>query len=74
MSSWYVSYRRGCATVRSIARGRDEAITIACGMLGRGINVEEIGPLLGTRDGDVINAVQIRKLAEMRAHDLVDSA
>jgi hypothetical protein len=52
---------------------REEAISVACGMLGRGINVEEIGPLQGMRDGNVIDAVEIRKLQTMRAHDLVDS-
>lgn len=73
MSSWYVAYRGGCATVMSIARSRDEAISMACGMLGRGINVQEIGPLQGMRDGNVIHAVEIRKLRTTRAHDLVDS-
>jgi hypothetical protein len=61
------------ATVMSIARSRDEAISIACGMLGRGINVKEIGPLKGMRDGNVIDAVEIRKLHTMRAHELVGS-
>jgi hypothetical protein len=73
MSSWYVPYWGGCATVMSIARSRDEAISIACGMLGRGINVKEIGPLKGMRDGNVIDAVEIRKLHTMRAHELVGS-
>ena len=73
MSSWYVSYWGGCATVMSIARSRDEAIGIACEMLGRGINVKEIGPLQGMRDGNVIDAIEIRKLQTMRAHDRVDS-
>ncbi len=73
MSSWYVSYRGGCATVMSIARSRDEAVSIACGMLGRGINVEEIGPLQGMRDGNVIDAVEIRKLHTMRVHERVSS-
>ena len=74
MSSWYVSYQGGCATVMSIARNRDEAISMACGMLDRGINVEEIGPLRGERDGNVIDAVEIRKLQTMRVHDLVGSS
>jgi hypothetical protein len=73
MSSWYVSYWGGCATVMSVARSRDEAIRMACGMLGRGLDVKEIGPLDGMRDGNVINAVEIRKLQKMRAHDRVDS-
>ena len=43
MSSWYVSYQGGCATVMSIARSRDEAISIACGMLGRASMLRKSG-------------------------------
>ena len=73
MSSWYVSYWGGCATVMSIARSRHEAISMACGMLDRGLNVKEIGPLHGMRDGNVIDAIEIRKLQTTLAHDRVDS-
>ena len=67
MSGWYVSYRAGAATVMSVAKSRDEAISAACGLLDRKINVQEIGPLLGMRDpGDIIDAVAIRKLNAMR--------
>ena len=69
MSSWYVSYRAGAATVMSLAKSRDEAISIACGLLDQKINVQEIGPLLGMRDpGDIIDSVEIRKLHAMRIH------
>lgn len=37
-------------------------------------NVEEIGPLRGERDGNVIDALEIRKLQAMRVHDLVGSS
>jgi hypothetical protein len=57
----------------SIARSRDEAISMSCGMLGRCLDVREIGPLHGMRDGNVIDAIEIRKLQTMRAHDRVDS-
>ena len=58
MSGWYVSYRAGSATVMSLAKSRDEAISTACGLLDRKINVQEIGPLLGMRDpGDIIDSV-----------------
>lgn len=73
MSSWYVSYRGGCATVMSIARSRDEAISIACEMLDRGINVEGVGPLQGMLDGNVIDAVAIRKLHVTRVPELMGS-
>ena len=67
MSGWYVSYRAGAATVMSVAKSRDEAISAACGLLDRKIDVQEIGPLLGMRDpGDVIDSVEIRKLHAMR--------
>src|SRR5271165_3338797 len=67
MSGWYVSYRAGDATVMSLAKSRDEAISAACGLLDRKIDVQEIGPLLGMRDpGDIIDSVEIRKLHAMR--------
>jgi len=67
MSGWYVSYRAGGATVMSLAKSRDEAISAACGLLDRKINVQEIGRLLGMRDPDeIIDSVEIRKLHAMR--------
>ena len=69
MSGWYVSYRAGAGTVMSLAKSRDEAISIARGLLDRKIDVQEIGPLLGMRDpGDFIDSVEIRKLHAMRIH------
>ena len=63
MSSWYVSYRAGAGTVMSLAKSRDEAISAACDLLDRKINVQEIRSLLGMRDpGDIIDSVEIRKL------------
>ena len=67
MSGWYVSYRAGATTVMTLGKSRDEAISIACGLLDQKINVQEIGPLLGMGDpGDVIDSVEIRKLHAMR--------
>ena len=69
MSGWYVSYRAGAGTVMSLAKSRDEAISIARGLLDRKIDVQEIGPLLGMRDpGDIIDSVEIRKLHAMRTY------
>ena len=51
----------------SLAKSKDEAISTACDLLDRKINVQEIGPLLGMHDpGDIINSVEIRKLHAMR--------
>ena len=69
MSGWYVSYRAGSGTVMSLAKSRDEAISIALGLLDRKIDVQEIGLLLGMRDpGDIIDSAEIRKLHAMRIH------
>jgi hypothetical protein len=69
MSKWYVSYRAGAGTVMTLAKSRDEAISIARGLLDRKIDVQEIGPLLGMRDpGDIIDSSEIRKLHAMRIH------
>ena len=74
MSSWYVSYRAGASTVMSIAKSKDEAISTACGMLDRKINVQEIGPLRGMRDSsDIVDSVEIRKLHAMRVNAVLSS-
>jgi hypothetical protein len=73
MSSWYVAYRGGSATVWSIAGSRDEAISIACGMSGRGIDVQEIGPLCETPEGKIIESGEIRATDTMRVHDPLGS-
>jgi hypothetical protein len=64
-----VSYRAGAATVMILAKSRDEAISAACGMLDRKIDVQEIGPLPGIRHpGDIIDSVEIHRLHAMRIH------
>ena len=69
MNGWYVAYRAGAATVMSLAKSRDEAISVACDLLDRKINVQEIGRLLGMRDsGDIIDSMEIRKLHAMRIY------
>jgi len=51
----------------TLGKSRDEAISIACGLLDQKINVQEIGPLPGLRDpGYVIDSIEIRKLHAMR--------
>jgi hypothetical protein len=67
MSSWYVSYRAGAATVMSLAKSRDEAISAACSLLDQKIDVQEIGSFRGMRDrDDIIDSVEIRKMHAMR--------
>ena len=67
MSSWYVSYRAGAATVMSLAKSRDEAISIPCSLLDQKIDVQEIGSFRGMRDrDDIIDSVEIRKMHAMR--------
>lgn len=67
MPGWCVSYLAGAVTVMSLAKSREEAISAACVLLDRKINVQEIGPLLGMREpGDIIGSVEIRKLHTMR--------
>jgi hypothetical protein len=53
----------------SLAKSRDEAISIACNLLDQNIDVQEIGSLRGMRDpDDIIDSVEIRKLHAMRIH------
>jgi hypothetical protein len=66
MSGWYVAYWSGSATVWSMARGRDEAISMMCGMLGRGVDVQEIGPLREMPDGEIIDSGEIRTIHPMQ--------
>jgi CheY-like chemotaxis protein len=69
MPGWYVSYLAGAVTVMSLAKSRQEAVSAACDLLDRKINVQEIGPLLGMRDpGDIIGSVEIRRLHGTRIH------
>jgi hypothetical protein len=73
MSSWYVSYRAENSTVMSIAGSKDEAIGMACGMLDRGLDVEEAGPLIEMPDAQVIDASDIRRIHAARVYELLDS-
>ena len=65
MSGWYVAYRSGSATVWSMVRSRDEAISMVCGMLGRGVDIEEIGPLREVPDGEILDSGEVRPIHTM---------
>jgi hypothetical protein len=49
-----------------MARSRAEAITMMHGMLGRGIDVEEIGPLREMPGGEIIDSGEIRTVHDAR--------
>jgi hypothetical protein len=63
---WYVSYRKANGTGMKIAANRHEAIEAACVMLGKGVDVQAVGPMIALPDGAVIDAAEIRKLNNMR--------
>jgi hypothetical protein len=42
-------------------------------MSGRGIDVEEIGPLYDTSDGEIIDSGEIHAMDTIRVHDPVGS-
>jgi hypothetical protein len=46
---------------------------MAGGMLGRGLDVQEIGPLIEMPDGQIIDAAEIWKIHAARAQQLVGS-
>jgi hypothetical protein len=69
MGSWYVAYRNGGSTVMHVYGGRDDAVAAARGLLERGRDVTEVGPMAGDlADGARLDGDNIRRLCErMRA-------
>ena len=67
MSSWYVSYRAANATAMALAADREHAVDVACAMLGRGIDVRSVGPLVEAPEGNVLDAAAIREIGRMRS-------
>ena len=65
--AWYVSYRTGGTTVMHIIRNRELAIDAACRFFDRGYHDSlEVGPMLGAREGSVLNQGDIRRIQETR--------
>jgi hypothetical protein len=63
MNKWYVSCAEtSTKTFMRIAESREAAIQLACEMLQRGLNIQEVGPMLGDLQGSVITSEEIRKL------------
>jgi len=62
--AWYVSYRTGGTTV---LRNRELAIDAACRFFDRGYHdALQVGPMLGSRDGEVWDQEDIRRIQEGR--------
>ena len=60
----YVSYRTGGTTV---LRNRELAIDAACRFFDRGYHdALQVGPMLGSRDGEVLDQEDIRRIQEGR--------
>jgi hypothetical protein len=66
-TAWYVSYRTGGATVMHILGGRELAIEAACRFFAGGHHdALEVGPMLGSREGNVLDQGDIRRILETR--------
>ena len=62
--AWYLSYRTGGTTV---LRNRELAIDAACRFFDRGYHdALQVGPMLGSRDGEVLDQEDIRRIQEGR--------
>ena len=67
-TAWCVSYRTGSVTVMHILRSRELAIEAACRFFDRGYHdALEVGPMLGFRQGNVLDEGGIRQIQEGRA-------
>jgi hypothetical protein len=65
--AWYVSYRTGGTTVMHILPSRELAIDAACQFFDRGYHdALQLGPMLGSRDGEVLDREHIRQIQEGR--------
>src|SRR6516162_2154355 len=65
--AWYVSYRTGGTTVMHILPSRELAIDAACRFFDRGCHdALEVGPMLGSREGNVLGHGDIRRIQEAR--------
>jgi hypothetical protein len=65
--AWYVSYRIGSNTVMHILKSRELAIDAACRFFDCGYrDALEVGPMLGSREGNVLDQGDIRRIQESR--------
>ena len=65
--AWYVCYRTGGTTVMHVLKGRELAIDAACRFFDRGCHDSlEVGPMLGSREGNVLDEGDIQRIQEAR--------
>ena len=65
--SWYLSYRGGRTTVMRVFETQDLAVDTACHFLEKvSDNKIEVGPTVGPRKGNVLNAYDLRRIHESR--------
>ena len=63
---WYISYKVAHGCVMEIAKNEAEAIDVACGMLDRGIDIQEVGPMIEPPEGKLIGPAEIRRIQRTR--------
>jgi hypothetical protein len=63
---WYISYKVAHGCVMEIAKNEAEAIDAACGMLDRGIDIQEVGPMIEPPEGKLIGPAEIRRIQRTR--------
>jgi hypothetical protein len=64
---WYVSFRTGGTTIMQIFRTKEQAVEAACVFLDAGHrDALEVGPMLGLREGHVLNVDAIRQARQER--------
>jgi hypothetical protein len=59
--AWYVAFSQGHVTTMRIVKHRGEAITFACDLLDRGIELTGTGPMLGTAE-QKLDAAAIQRI------------
>lgn len=64
--SWYVSYRVAHGNAMEIAKNRDAAIKTACAMLDRGMDIQEVGPMIEPPQGRLIGPAELREIHKRR--------
>src|SRR5437016_4660630 len=65
-TEWYISFAIPGGTKMSIAVDRAAAIESALAMLGSGIDVREVGPMVEPPEGKIIDAAAIRAMRQTR--------
>jgi hypothetical protein len=65
--AWYVSYRTDGKAIMHILKSRELAIDAACRFFDNGYHdALEVGPMLGSREGNVLDQGDIRRIHETR--------